>query len=132
MNEKYRLCRLTRYKRPRGGAELVGCTLRHSSGVRRDVPLPYGNKLVLIREGNELFVRLLLLADGRRTFVTPHLLIWPADVDRLLSGAYVAVDLGGLRLLADQRDLIICFEYRRIPVAHSVWHPVADELLHPV
>jgi len=106
--------------------------LVHSMRVRHDVQLPYGNKLVFLREGDVLFVRLLLLVGGRRTFVTPPLPITPADVDRLLSGTYVAVDLGGLRLLADQRDLIICFEYRRIPVAHSVWHPVADELLHPV
>jgi len=105
--------------------------LGHSMRVRCDVPLPYGNKLVLLREGNELFVRLLLLVDGRRTFVTPPLPITPADVDRVLSGTYVEVDLGGLKLLADQRDLIICFEYRRIPVAHSVWQPIARKFLHP-
>ena len=96
---------------------------------RSDVPLPYGNNLVLLREGDDLFARLLLLVNGRRTFVTPRLSITPADLDRLLNGTYVEVDLGGLKLLADLRDLIICFEYRRIPVEHKVWQPIVNEFL---
>ena len=97
--------------------------------MRNDVHLPYGNKLGLLREGDELFVRLLLLVNGRRTFVTPRLPITPADLDRLLTGTYSDVDVGVLKLLADVRDLIICFEYRRIPVVDSLWRPISTLVL---
>ena len=100
--------------------------MRQPSAEKRfDVQLPYGNKLVFFRRGSLLCVRLLMIVDGRKTFVTPKLEISDKDLNRLLSGTYAEVDLGAIKLSTEPRELIISFQFRRIPVANSAWQPAA-------
>jgi hypothetical protein len=100
--------------------------IRKSTGDDRfDVLLPYGNKLVLLRRGPTLWARLLITTDGRLTFVTPKLPLTYLELNRLLNGIYAEVNLGAVELSSQPRELIIRFKFLRIPVANSVWQPVA-------
>lgn len=96
---------------------------------RFDVALPYGNRLVFLRRQACLSVRLLLIIDGIKTFVTPRLPISRRELERLLAGMYAEVDLGAIKLSTEPRELLISFEFRLIPVPNSIWKPVVQRAL---
>jgi hypothetical protein len=96
---------------------------------RLDIPLPYGNTLVFLKDDGRLFVCLVMIVKDRRTCVTPELPIEACAIRDLLSVPYAEFDLGPIRLSAEPRCLIVHHGFHHIPVDHEVWKPMVREWL---
>ena len=81
---------------------------------RLDIDLPFGNRLVFLRVGGETSVRLVLIRDGKPTYVTPRHEVSHDEIQSILDGTGQSLDLGALKLLVD-------FEFLVIPCPRYMW-----------
>jgi len=88
---------------------------------RLDIPLPYGNTLVVLRDDKTYFVRLLRTLNNRKTFVTPKLPIMDSELRQLIETNMVyVIDLGDMRLMSDAGSLTVIYEYHHMPAGKAV------------
>jgi hypothetical protein len=96
---------------------------------RLDIILPYGNSLLVLRDHDQFAVRLLMVVEGRKTFVTPKLSIPESDLKRLMHTKYIEVSVGELRLSAEPTHLTVHWQVYHMPADNTVWKPMLRQFL---
>jgi len=90
---------------------------------RLDIELPYQNALVVLCYDGQYFVRLRMVQDDRRTFVTRKLEIMEEDLVRLMHVKYLEIDLGDLRLTSEPTHLAVHWKVFHLPADNTIWKP---------
>ena len=88
---------------------------------RLDIDLPFGNRLVFLRVGGETSVRLVLIRDGKPTYVTPRHEVSHDEIQSILDGTGQSLDLGALKLRGDRAEMVVDFEFLVIPCPRYMW-----------
>ncbi len=96
---------------------------------RLDIALPYGNSLLVLHSKGKFYVRLLMVLDGKKTFVTPKLPIEEAELNRLMHNKFIEVNLGELRLSAEPTHLAIQWQVYHLPADNTIWKPMLRKFL---
>ena len=77
---------------------------------REDALLQGGAKLVVLREGEQHYLRLLVPKDGRATFVTPKIPLSYTDMVRLHDAPTYRIDFGGFSVRVEENRAIAVFD----------------------
>ena len=91
---------------------------------RLDIALPYHNALLVLHQKGQFYVRLLMVLNDKRTFVTPKLEIAESDLRRLMNVKYIEVNLGELRLSSEPTHLTVHWQVYHMPADNTIWKPL--------
>jgi|GEM_PF-2248666 len=88
---------------------------------RLDIELPFGSKLVFLRTAGITFVRLVLIREGKPTYVTPRHEISQEEIQSILDGTCDTLNLGAMRIRGDKAEMLIDFDFLVMPCPRYMW-----------